>query len=186
MRGARVVGTGEQGMVNREWSCRGRGASGAEALPHSPFPVNDLPSSSPENGAVAQLGERLDRTQEVRGSSPLSSIQLNAVPLGVTGNTPDSGSGESWFEPRRGNRKAANWAAFHLSLRSLCRLLALPGGPDRVPGAPSGLPYQLSRKAATGFTCVARNAGRKLARAATASKSRGTSRNTAGSWGRTP
>ena len=34
-----------------------------------------------------------------------------ALPLGVTGNTPDSGSGESWFEPRRGNsgggRKAA-------------------------------------------------------------------------------
>jgi hypothetical protein len=26
-----------------------------------------------------------------------------ALPLGVTGNTPDSGSGESWFEPRRGN-----------------------------------------------------------------------------------
>jgi hypothetical protein len=25
-------------------------------------------------GAVAQLGERLDRTQEVRGSSPLSSM----------------------------------------------------------------------------------------------------------------
>ena len=25
-------------------------------------------------GAVAQLGERLDRTQEVRGSTPLSSI----------------------------------------------------------------------------------------------------------------
>src|SRR5438046_2199046 len=27
----------------------------------------------PPRGAVAQLGERLDRTQEVRGSSPLSS-----------------------------------------------------------------------------------------------------------------
>ena len=26
-------------------------------------------------GAVAQLGERLDRTQEVRGSSPLSSTE---------------------------------------------------------------------------------------------------------------
>src|SRR5437868_10407097 len=26
-----------------------------------------------------------------------------SLPLGVTGNTPDSGSGESWFEPRRGN-----------------------------------------------------------------------------------
>src|SRR6266849_4987120 len=54
-------------------------------------------------GAVAQLGERLDRTQEVRGSSPLSSIEK--LPLGVIGNTPDSGSGESWFEPRRGNSK---------------------------------------------------------------------------------
>src|SRR5207244_1998742 len=30
---------------------------------------------------------------------------LGALPLGVTGNTPDSGSGESWFEPRRGNSK---------------------------------------------------------------------------------
>src|SRR5882762_3749664 len=28
-----------------------------------------------------------------------------SLPLGVTGNTPDSGSGESWFEPRRGNLK---------------------------------------------------------------------------------
>src|SRR5436190_107077 len=27
------------------------------------------------------------------------------MPLGVTGNTPDSGSGESWFDPRRGNTK---------------------------------------------------------------------------------
>src|SRR6185312_5614739 len=26
-----------------------------------------------------------------------------SLPLGVTGNTPDSGSGESWFDPRRGN-----------------------------------------------------------------------------------
>jgi hypothetical protein len=25
------------------------------------------------------------------------------LPLGVTGNTSDSGSEESWFEPRRGN-----------------------------------------------------------------------------------
>src|SRR5436190_2099431 len=27
------------------------------------------------------------------------------LPVGVTGNTPDSGSGESWFDPRRGNLK---------------------------------------------------------------------------------
>src|SRR6266850_6764859 len=34
--------------------------------------------SSAPDGAVAQLGERLDRTQEVRGSSPLSSILRTA------------------------------------------------------------------------------------------------------------
>ncbi len=60
-----------------------------------------------ERGAVAQLGERCNRTAEVRGSIPLSSMTIEAaLPLGVTGNTPDSGSGESWFEPRRGNSKA--------------------------------------------------------------------------------
>src|SRR5207248_2822402 len=31
---------------------------------------------SPPHGAIAQLGERLDRTQEVAGSSPASSISL--------------------------------------------------------------------------------------------------------------
>ena len=64
-------------------------------------------------GAVAQLGERCNRTAEVRGSIPLSSMASSRdatnfsgfLPLGVTGNTPDSGSGESWFEPRRGNSK---------------------------------------------------------------------------------
>ena len=61
-------------------------------------------------GAVAQLGERCNRTAEVRGSIPLSSMASSrdvttSLPLGVTGNTPDSGSGESWFEPRRGNSK---------------------------------------------------------------------------------
>src|SRR5687768_10877520 len=33
--------------------------------------------------------------------------QNRFLPLGVTGNTPDSGSGESWFEPRRGNFRSA-------------------------------------------------------------------------------
>src|SRR6267143_3940800 len=74
----------------RRLDCRGCRSRGAD----SKFTLR---------GAVAQLGERLDRTQEVRGSSPLSSTQK--LPLGVTGNTPDSGSGESWFEPRRGNSK---------------------------------------------------------------------------------
>ena len=62
------------------------------------------------HGAVAQLGERLVRNEEVRGSIPLSSIKK--LPLGVTGNTPDSGSGESWFEPRRGNGRCKSTGLF--------------------------------------------------------------------------
>ena len=73
------------------------------------------------DGAVAQLVERIVRNDEVRGSIPLGSTATLAqlvehvtrndgvvgstptggsvLPLGVTGNTPDSGSGESRFEP---------------------------------------------------------------------------------------
>src|SRR4051812_9357151 len=70
----------------------------------------------PALGAVAQLGERLVRNEEVRGSIPLSSIEKK-LPLGVTGNTPDSGSGESWFEPRRGNAQGENPGLFLRSPR---------------------------------------------------------------------
>ncbi len=85
-------------------------------------------------GAVAQLGERCNRTAEVRGSTPLSSTghdNWKALPLGVTGNTPDSGSGESWFEPRRGNTAAESAAVFScgLVLRGpLARSGSSPGG----------------------------------------------------------
>src|SRR6478672_11460611 len=65
----------------------------------------------PAPGAVAQLGERCNRTAEVRGSIPLSSMDQK-LPLGVTGNTPDSGSGESWFEPRRGNGRCESTGRF--------------------------------------------------------------------------
>ena len=44
----------------------------------------------PQLHGVVQ-GRRVDRGRK------------DTLPLGVTGNTPDSGSGESWFEPRRGN-----------------------------------------------------------------------------------
>ena len=58
------------GRVLSLQGCRARGA-GPEVLRLSSAP----------RGAVAQLGERLDRTQEVRGSSPLSST--GAWGLGV-------------------------------------------------------------------------------------------------------
>src|SRR5258708_24206011 len=49
----------------------------------------------------------------------MHSVRISAVflPLGVTGNTPDSGSGESWFDPRRGNSRRVNrfcWLALLL------------------------------------------------------------------------
>ena len=49
------------------------------------------------------------------------------MPLGVTGNTSDSGSEESWFEPRRGNTKRSQ----HLSADFASCLYSLT--PDCVP-----------------------------------------------------
>ena len=43
------------------------------------------------------------------------------MPLGVTGNTSDSGSEESWFEPRRGNSKAGK----RFDASGLCRCQAV-------------------------------------------------------------
>ena len=40
-----------------------------------------------------------------RGIAVEGDSGADKLPLGVTGNTPDSGSGESWFDPRRGNSK---------------------------------------------------------------------------------
>ena len=69
------------------------------------------------------MGERCVRNAEVRGSIPLSSmfegcshsavcILDSAVcillPRGVTGNTSDSGSEESGFDPWRGNYMSDN------------------------------------------------------------------------------
>ena len=54
----------------------------------------------------------------VAGSNPVSRLRRQSPfvtqfsqPLGVIGNTSDSGSEESWFDPRRGNSNAAS-AAF--------------------------------------------------------------------------
>ena len=45
-----------------------------------------IPASAPQSrGAIAQLGERLDRTQEVGGSSPPSSIASVSAPLAGSG-----------------------------------------------------------------------------------------------------
>src|SRR5437868_880645 len=57
-----------------------------------------------------------------------------SLPLGVTGNTPDSGSGESWFEPRRGNFEGPpgdRRRPFFVAPRSLCRLLRCAVEPRR-------------------------------------------------------
>src|SRR5207247_619652 len=52
---------------------------------------------------VSRRSRPRSRRWGIRGAE--KAVILGALPLGVTGNTPDSGSGESWFEPRRGNLK---------------------------------------------------------------------------------
>ncbi len=52
--------------------------------------------SAPLVATVAQLVEHVTRNDGVVGSNPTGGF---ALPRGVTGNTPDSGSGESRFEP---------------------------------------------------------------------------------------
>ena len=51
---------------------------------------------------VAQLVEHVTRNDGVVGSSPTGGSHSATQPRGVTGNTSDSGSEESWFDPRRG------------------------------------------------------------------------------------
>src|SRR2546425_3529603 len=70
------------------------------------------------------------------------------LPLGVTGNTPDSGSGESWFDPRRGNSKREATMS-RVALRPLPTAFSWGSGescsmrrielkvPHDVPGAPA-------------------------------------------------
>src|SRR5438046_7626102 len=61
-----------------------------------------MPGYTVRRGAIAQLGERLDRTQEVAGSSPASSIP-------VTDRTPrrqSCGGGVAVALAARGNRLA--------------------------------------------------------------------------------
>src|SRR5215470_17825119 len=71
-----------QGLEHPFHRCGYDGREGIGGRFHGPrryglaprLPAEPCPSKfSVRLGAVAQLGERLDRTQEVRGSSPLSS-----------------------------------------------------------------------------------------------------------------
>ena len=65
--------TGRGTATNRRRWCA-RSGPGASALPP------ERRYTSPSRGAIAQLGERLDRTQEVGGSSPPSSIRFDEPP----------------------------------------------------------------------------------------------------------
>src|SRR5207247_11458730 len=71
------------------------------------------------------------------------------LPLGVTGNTPDSGSGESWFEPRRGNQSRSEVLRLFDCPSGLfaacCAARSSPGGATWKgrSGLPAALPVQL-------------------------------------------
>ena len=74
----------------------------------------DLPVQS---AGVAQLAEHQLPKLRVAGSNPVSRSFENSgsVPSGVIGNTPDSDSGKSRFDPWGGNGRCARWAAVHAS-----------------------------------------------------------------------
>ena len=86
------------------------------------------------------------------------------LPLGVTGNTPDSGSGESWFDPRRGNsletapRDFGRWGAVFVCGR-LADRWACAGRPD-CPGW-LGRPMTISGFVGAGCSNPARRARKK-------------------------
>src|SRR4051812_48513297 len=50
-----------------------------------------------DRGAIAQLGERLDRTQEVAGSSPASSIQKLPANGQIVGGRPGTSTARSTY-----------------------------------------------------------------------------------------
>lgn len=47
------------------------------------------------NGAVAQMGERLPRTEKAGGSSPLCSTTLNKMGIGIISRTPPGPKGSN-------------------------------------------------------------------------------------------
>src|SRR3954470_23560317 len=70
-----------------------------------------LHEPAPTRGC-SSAGRALQSHCRGQGFDPPQLHRKQKLPLGVTGNTPDSGSGESWFEPRRGNTAAESAAVF--------------------------------------------------------------------------
>src|SRR5581483_3097209 len=79
------------------WDRRLQGGRQAarEPLPRRSEPIG--PASGWRRGAVAQMGERCNRTAEVRGSIPLSSTSLTRRP---------SGGGRAWGSEQGEDRAA--------------------------------------------------------------------------------
>src|SRR5438552_12926335 len=89
----------------RSWcsACRRRAlvrssAARSRRLPMASSTACRPPSMIPR---ASRRSRPRSRRRGIRGAE--KAAILGALPLGVTGNTPDSGSGESWFDPRRGN-----------------------------------------------------------------------------------
>src|SRR4249919_3461866 len=72
--------------------------------------VEGVNCSSPcgRRRGVAGLAGLIEDARRTIIKVPVDRRNWRFLPLGVTGNTPDSGSGESWFDPRRGNLKPDN------------------------------------------------------------------------------
>src|SRR5690348_5719643 len=80
-------GTVRSGAVSRQGS-----------VPREPFTAGVGESGLPGGRGANEI--RLSFARRRLGTAEI------VMPLGVTGNTPASGAGESWFDPRRGNCNA--------------------------------------------------------------------------------
>src|ERR1044071_3994077 len=90
-------------------------------------------------GAIAQLGERLDRTQEVAGSSPASSISRNRLWRCLSGSAEfltENLSGRDWRGWRWPVRAAHSSGPHTVSLERLqCRTIDPLSVPELTPVA---------------------------------------------------
>ena len=98
---AGLAGVPGAGRAAPASSSRRPGAAGTDRVRSASGPRTA--GSIRARGAIAQLGERLDRTQEVSGSSPLSSISIQAVSSLSGATEKASGAAFGAAFPERGN-----------------------------------------------------------------------------------
>src|SRR6266487_3236559 len=105
--GARFQGLLAGGCVSKFVIPRGCSSAGRAPGSHPGGQGFEPPQLHKDGYWVSGTGCRVLHVPSPDESAPgtRQPTPVVTLPLGVIGNTPDSGSGESWFDPRRGNSK---------------------------------------------------------------------------------